>query len=492
MRLVDQLPIEIIFNILSAQRRRWGDPSPTIRAAIQKRRLHSLAFEPEKTQRPLPRLPFWIRLCQSASLLDEDAYPTLLADEWLGWPFYKQMTCLVEAWRQVPSNKRFLKVRTDLLMHLVNNLELGVAHRQELIGLQALGICDGERLSPLGLDLLSGSNQDQFKLDPPGLWSIAGDRLTVPFPPDWGLLWELEKYLDFITSTVQDIVSGADESIQYFLNPPTLRLAAQRGALDSSPTLPRILECGLAEPLPVKLLHQLAKEPTIRLIPGFVLEFSHPEELKRLRQFPGLRRHLDHLLSPRHVVLDPYHSPQIFQRLHQKGLLSERDLDSVRSIEQPGICPPRLNTNPTRLARSEQAYLLSLVLLVEGLQKLAVPPPGLLNKLTEGMSASLQAAAACQAAKTLNQIHPQPAWQPDGSSPAAPPEALIWMIQSSIDRCESVDVSYQSSGQHTPEIRHLTPLLLEPRGERYFLIAYCHTRRANRTFRLDRLKLLLK
>jgi len=490
MRHVDLLPIEIIFNILSVHRRSWGEPAQSIRVAIRKRGLHSLGFDPQETQRPIPRLPLWIRLCQSASLLDEDTYPTLLADEWFGWSYYKQMVCLIEAWQRAPKNKKFQKVRADLLQRLQQKVAISVTLRKELIGLQALGICDGEMLSPLGWDLLNGSNPDLFAVSPPGLWSIAGDDLTVPFPPDWRLLWELEKYLDPIIITAQDIVSGTDESIHYSLNPPALRFAAQRGAMDSSSTLPTILERGLTKPLPVKWLHQLAKEPTIRLIQGFVLEFTHPEEIKRLRQFPGLRRHLDHLLSPRHVALDPYDAYQIFQRLRQKGVLSERDLASIRSLERPGIRPPRLNTNPTRLARSEQTYLLSLVLLAEELQKVAVPPPGLLRKLTEGMPASLQAAAARQAAKTLNQVHPDPPWQPEESHPDLPSEDLIRMLQSSIDRCEFVDILYQASGRHSPELRHLSPLMIESRGERYYLIAYCHTRRANRTFRLDRLKLL--
>jgi predicted DNA-binding transcriptional regulator YafY len=71
-----------------------------------------------------------------------------------------------------------------------------------------------------------------------------------------------------------------------------------------------------------------------------------------------------------------------------------------------------------------------------------------------------------------------------------PKVELLTIIQTAIDREDTVDVLYTASGRHSEEQRHLSPLLIEQRGERYYLVAYCHTRKANRTFRLDRLKLV--
>lgn len=59
-----------------------------------------------------------------------------------------------------------------------------------------------------------------------------------------------------------------------------------------------------------------------------------------------------------------------------------------------------------------------------------------------------------------------------------------------MERAEALDVLYQASGKHSPELRHLTPLLMEERGGKVYLVAYCHTRRAARTFRLDRLQFI--
>jgi predicted DNA-binding transcriptional regulator YafY len=66
----------------------------------------------------------------------------------------------------------------------------------------------------------------------------------------------------------------------------------------------------------------------------------------------------------------------------------------------------------------------------------------------------------------------------------------VSFLEQALAREESIDVLYQARGRSTPEYRHLTPFLVEQRGPRYYLIAYCHTRRANRTFRLDRLRLI--
>jgi hypothetical protein len=52
---------------------------------------------------------------------------------------------------------------------------------------------------------------------------------------------------------------------------------------------------------------------------------------------------------------------------------------------------------------------------------------------------------------------------------------------------EAVDVIYQVPN-YQPERRHITPLFFEQRGEYRYLIAFCHQRRAQRMFRMDRMR----
>lgn len=52
---------------------------------------------------------------------------------------------------------------------------------------------------------------------------------------------------------------------------------------------------------------------------------------------------------------------------------------------------------------------------------------------------------------------------------------------------QALDILYRTPG-YPAEQRRITPLLIEQRGEHTYVIAYCQTRRAQRTFRLDRIE----
>jgi len=452
-----------------------------LRLALQEKKLHSL-FDPPAIRQPWRHLSFWLRLCQAASLLEYTPAPspTMLVEEWMAWPFQDQLAFLVDAWQKAPEHPTNQRTRTNLLLHLQENNQLGISHRRELVGLQLLGICEGQHLSPLGQALLNGQDRAALSTPAPGLWSIAGEHLVVPYPPDWSLAWELESYLDPVTP------APAEACALYSLQPTALRLAIQRGALLANPTLTDVLRRGLGAHPPDTLLSYLADVPGIRLVQGFVLEFSHPGDLKNLRRLPGLRRELDRLLSPHHVALDPWRGWSTLQRIHRRGLLSDQDLATAKVLAGPSS--PRV----AGFSQSEQAYLLSLVLLAENISNVIAPPPGIAGKLAAGLEAPLRAAAARKASRALAHISPLPAWQPEDTPPPPPNENLVQTLQEAIDRQESIDILYQASGKHAPEYRHITPLLIESRGERSYLLAYCHQRRSNRTFRLDRLKLCLE
>lgn len=52
---------------------------------------------------------------------------------------------------------------------------------------------------------------------------------------------------------------------------------------------------------------------------------------------------------------------------------------------------------------------------------------------------------------------------------------------------QAFDMVYRTPGNN-PEQRRITPLTIEQRGEHIYIIAYCQTRRSQRTFRLDRME----
>jgi hypothetical protein len=475
--MVDFQPIEIVFSLLCLYRRGMILPERAIRQKFREKCLCLLSDGGKQEKQPVYKLSFWKRLCQAASLLDEDSQPcpTLLADEWVCWSSRKQISWLLHAWTLMPANDRQRRTRARMLRQLMDNTSLEGFGQKELAGLQALGILTGNHLSRLGLAFFTGSPSEQDMKDEAGAWILSGCQLIVPFPPKWGLLWELEKYLE------PKKPEKPDGCLRYSLQAAALRQAAQQG-----PGLPDILEAGLGRPAPAETMQKLAAAPVINLIPGPVLEFTDPQELKQLRQSASLRRHLDHLLSPRHVAIDTFQAPRLLKQLHQRGLISSGELSKV-----PLACLSMRDLN-SGLTKSERAYLFSLLLMDNSIQKTISAPPGLPAKLCNGLDDALIAAAAQRASLVLKKIFPSKDWIP-GETPAAfSPEGLLEVLQGLVDRNEAIDILYQASGRHAPEVRHISPLLVENRGGRYYLVAYCHNRRANRTFRLDRMQLVVK
>jgi len=490
MQPTDYQPIEIIFNLLSVCRQGQAVSMVALRRALQRRRLYSGDYKYQSY------LSFWINLCQAAALLDEQfpPVPTLLVTEWLALHPGEQFRSLVEAWIWQPFQSRTQQLRYEIIERLILHEELNPTHQREANGLSTLGLCSQNQLSVLGEAVLNHGADLEISYRP--TWSIDGDRLLVPFPPDWRLVWELEAYLDPIAPGV------------YPLDIAALRLAGQRGAFRSFETrsLDAILEHGLGASAPGDLMDKLAAQPTIQALPGIVLEFSDPEDLQSLRQLTSWRRELEDILSPRHVHLDPWRAPAVLRRLYRKGLISQKDLDLL-PIDHPqsylavALPNPALTDSsaselqarafqPAHLSKADRAYLLALLLFGEGAQVPFSPPPGLVAKLIDGLEDALRAASARKATLALQRFFPEPLWVPEEEPPPQPEAEYLERLRLAIDRDASLDILYQATGKSLPEYRHLTPLLLEQRGPRWYLIAYCHNRRARRTFRVDRIQLI--
>ena len=467
-------PVEVIFHLLSLYRRGIEYSARSIRAAIQKRRLPTVGDQSAAGFDWLPRIDFMTRLCQTAGLLDESnpPYPTLLIHDWLSWPLYDQISLLLNAWRQEPVEEKYRRLRTGLLETLLSGKELGTGQRHELIGLTFLKLCTEEQLNDWGRQILLGEHAPAMPPDPtPAHWLLSGQDLQVFSPPGWLLLWALDEFLD-------PIAHG-----HYLLDDNALRLAVQRGALQCSPGLAEVIKLGTGLPLPDKLGQYMQQVPTIRAVKGIVLEFSHPEDLKALRAAPTWRRALDTLLSPRHVAIDPHTGPDTLRQLCRQGLLSEAELAGA----VPGAPS---HEGKLFLSKAERAYLLYLALVSESLQNIAAAPPGLLRKLAGDLTPPLRAAAARKAGQVVEHLSPKASWPTSDPPGPLPPDEMVDALQQAIDRQEAVDISYRRSAQHALEVRHVTPLLIEKWAGRMYLVTYCHTRRANRTFRMDRIRLL--
>ncbi len=474
MEPVDSLPVEYIFQLASSLRNGVGKTPQAVFLTLRTRNLRSLAGTKRSEQEKLPRGSFWLRLCQSAALLDESPLPvaTLLFEEWLGWPLHAQIGHLFKAWLNQPGERVWRQMRRDIFQRIERGQSLNSAQRKDLVILQALGIWRAGVFTALGSALLNLSGSSPTATLTAEAWQIQEEKLVVPFPPDWKLLWELEKYLD------------PDWQGNYRLDAKSLRSAVQRGAGQNSPGLEAIIQQGLGGRPPLWVTSRLAARLPVRLVPGYLLEFEDSATLKHLRQNASLRNGLEQVISPRHVNLEPFGGMQVLKKLYRKGLLAKADYRagcaSLSELEEPAGLP----------GRADRAFLLSLVLLCKALDPELSWPAGLLDRLAQDLGPDLCGAAAGQATRLLNRLRPPSGWYPEPESPTAIDAGLSERLQEVIDRQDSIDVLYRATVQHSAEVRHLSPLLLEERGGRSYLLAYCHTRRANRTFRLDRLQLV--
>ncbi|MBV6392024.1 MAG: hypothetical protein KPEEDBHJ_01241 [Anaerolineales bacterium] len=88
------------------------------------------------------------------------------------------------------------------------------------------------------------------------------------------------------------------------------------------------------------------------------------------------------------------------------------------------------------------------------------------------------------AVKTKRTHFPQnPLVQPVGHS-----ISKLALIEKYKQLGQALDMLYRAPG-YAPEKRRITPLAIEQRGEHTYIIAYCQTRRGQRTFRLDRMEI---
>jgi hypothetical protein len=476
----DYLPVEVIFNLLSVCRSQQVTTMRELRLALQRR---GLVFG---NYRDIPPLPFWLRICQTASLLDEQdpPFPTMFAEDWLSYPLWEQLTVLLEAWYQAPQTPDLQRLRMRLPRWLLEGIAFGRKGQRELSGLQALKIFASGELTAVGEWIMGGQSASPT-CQPPVRWNIETEdqtlyTLVVPYPPDWQLLWQLEAYFEPASPGI------------FVLDNETLRKAATRAAACGREVLPLIslLEQGTGTVLSNDLKKMVDVQPRARLLPGPVLEFGDAQELVRLRQSRSWRRELQNVLSPRHVQIDLWHAPVVLRRLERIGLVSAWDID--RAMSTAGrLFEQAESQRQVSLSKAERAFCLSLLLMGEGLLAPFAAPPGFFHKLISGLDDRLRASAARKANQAIEQFqasHPQ--WTYEEQPPKIPASELVSLIEEAIRLEQTLDIIYQATGRSSPEFRHVTPLLLEQRASRYYLLAYCHNRRANRTFRLDRLKLV--
>lgn len=349
-----------------------------------------------------PRLSFWIPLCRAAGLLDEvegQIRVTRYARQWLNKTPEEQTFRLIEAWQNAPKNYSARQFRRKLLWKLkydqtLTQKDLGANH-----ALEAQGLCKEGKLTQWGKFFIKGEGELPTP-KPPEPCAIHENHFVASVAQQTDLLWELEKHLRPISPGRYPLTQRA---LHFHTGDPHELIA--------------LLERGLQKEISKSTRALILHQPSLRVLEGFVIEFSNPAELKELRRQPNLRQHVEQYLSPRHVFVASTDAKKLLKLFEQRGIHAAFHEELPETQKKRTHFPGKVLLKPT--GRS-------------------LPKMELLGKYMQ-----LQ---------------------------------------------QALDILYRAPG-FPAEQRRITPLSIEQRGEQTYVIAYCQTRRAQRTFRLDRMEI---
>jgi hypothetical protein len=252
-----------------------------------------------------PRLSFWIPLCRAAGLLDEyedQIRVTRYARQWLNKTPEEQTFRLIEAWQNAPKNYKARQFRKKLLWKLKHDQALTQKDLGALNGLDALGLCKEGKLTQWGKFFIKGEGELPTP-KPPEPCVIHENHFVAPVAQHTDLLWEVEKYLCPISPGQYPLTKRA---LHFHTGDPHDLIA--------------LLERGLQKEIPKSTRALILNQPSLRVLEGFVIEFSNPTELKELRRQPNLRQHVEQYLSPRHVFVSSADAKRVLKLLEQRGV----------------------------------------------------------------------------------------------------------------------------------------------------------------------------
>jgi hypothetical protein len=423
------------------------------------------------------RIDFYIRLCQACQLLTPGAnyQPTILCERFFSWERQKQYNLLLDGWvnmvRSIITKSQRDTIRAYILNDQPDQLsELAglPSFGRELDTLRILGLLDDQELPIIKLGPTLKENNNGSNLQP-WQYKSAEVSILVPYPTNLTLLWKLEAYLQ--PKQVDDQSFAFSYSIDNCCNLHTQQEKEQ---------LAQIIQEGLQTDLPSKLLIALNKHPNIQPECGYLLTFGNRDTLDEISKDNKSRKLLEGLISPNHIFV-PIHQAELgFKALEAKQWLPfppelnrSESIDAEQAFEDLNLLSDLLT-----LAWHTHKHGLAFSLSKSNLHKLYECLPARIANL------AIQKAEQIKDVKAIG-------WEPAefGYHPGVQ-GSCIETIRSAIKYGASITIKYQGAGKTGETTRKISPLMLEKQGEFYYLVAFCETRCARRTFRLDRMQVL--
>jgi hypothetical protein len=227
--------------------------------------------------------------------------------------------------------------------------------------------------------------------------------------------------------------------------------------------------------------------PALRLAEGALLLADAPGDLEQALRGRSVRRYAQRL-APGVALVRAEHVAAVTRALARQGIaVAVAPSGGARSAA--GGALPAAPLAPGECAALLAACAYARRYAPEGLP--LVIPATLEARLWQGLTPPLR--AAVEAALAGIEAPEGPA--ADGGTatdaamlPPADQDAALRTVQRALTQQRLVTIAYDTGGEGRVTQRTVRPLALERRGERWLLHAYCLQRRAERTFRLDRVR----
>lgn len=235
---------------------------------------------------------------------------------------------------------------------------------------------------------------------------------------------------------------------------------------------------------PEDILEAERCQSVVRIREGICLEFENSSDLLKLRSARRVRRAAQSLLSPRHVLVEPVDLPLVAGRLARLGMISEKERreweDHVENTDS--------GTDSLSLTKNDRAILLGLGTIARNYPGPYEIPGGVTRQLSMGFDEREKRAIQSKAQAWIETQIPKTSREQraEDEGTVGSDTRVIGIINNAITRQESVKIKYPMKDGGMEE-RQISPILIEERYGRMYLVGFCHKRKANRTFRLDRI-----
>jgi hypothetical protein len=225
------------------------------------------------------------------------------------------------------------------------------------------------------------------------------------------------------------------------------------------------------------LRNQFQRIATVSLQPSLLLKTPDASIMTELWHTPSTRSHLGSHLSPDLAVVQTPSPAALVKALHTQGL----------AVQSSAPVSPRSSTS----LLPGDAYWLTVSFLVHSylarrLGLTSAPPTAILETVVLSLEPAQLATAQAAATQAIARLE-QALDGPSPVSPAISEETLVRRLEAAIHEGQTVHLRYWAAARGEVTDRQVEPQRIEWRGEHAYLVAHCHLRGDERTFRLDRI-----